>query len=72
MTNKEKIKLLEDLWELDEGTLDESMVLENLDVYDSIGKLFLIGLMDDQWGKRLSAAELLSFVTVKDILDYMG
>lgn len=72
MTNSEKIALLEETWELDEGTLTEETVLADLDEFDSMGKLSLIVLCDDEFGKKPSGDTIKSFVTVKDILDFMG
>lgn len=72
MTNAEKIALLEDAWELDEGTLTEETVLEELEEFDSMGKLSLIVLCDDEFGKKLPGDTIKSFQTVKDILDFMG
>ncbi len=72
MTNAEKIALLEEVWEMDEGTLTEETVLENLDEYDSMGKLSLIVLCDDEFGKKLPGDVIKGLQTVKDILDFMG
>lgn len=72
MTNQEKIALLEETLELDEGTLKEDSVLEDIDEYDSMAKLSLIVLCDDEFNKKLSSDTIRSFVTVKDILDFMG
>ena len=72
MTNAEKIALLEETWELDEGDLSEDTVLAELDEFDSMGKLSLIVLCDDEFGKKLPGDTIKSFVTVQDILDFMG
>lgn len=72
MTNSEKIALLEETWELDEGTLTEDTVLADLEEYDSMGKLSLIVLCDDEFGKKLSGDTIKTFKTVQDILDFMG
>lgn len=72
MTNVEKIKLLEEAWELDEGTLAEDTVLDDLEEFDSMGKLSLIVLCDDEFGKKLPGDTIKTFKTVKDILDFMG
>lgn len=72
MTVAEKIALLEEAWELDEGTLAEETVLESLDEFDSMGKLSLIVLCDDEFGKKLPGETINGFKTVKDILDFMG
>ena len=39
MTNEEKIQLIEEMMELDEGELKVDTVLEEIDVYDSFFKL---------------------------------
>ena len=72
MTNTEKIALLEETWELDEGTLKEDTVLADVEEYDSMAKLSLIVLCDDEFGKTLAGDTIKGFVTVKDILDFMG
>ena len=72
MTNAEKIALLEETWELDEGTLKEDTLLKDVDAFDSMGKLSLIVLCDDEFNKKLPGEVIKSFKTVKDILDFMG
>ena len=72
MTNAEKIKLLEETWEMDEGSLNEDTVLEDVEEFDSMGKLSLIVLCDDEFGKKLPGDTIKTFKTVKDILDFMG
>lgn len=71
MTDQEKIKLLEDAFELDEGTLTADTELSALDCWDSMAKLTLIVLMDEECGKTLKSDDIKKFVTIKDILDYM-
>lgn len=71
MTDQEKIKLLEDAFELDEGTLTADIELSELDCWDSMAKLTLIVLMDEECGKTLKSDDIKKFVTIKDILDYM-
>lgn len=72
MTNQEKLALLEDMLELDEGVLNEEMKMEEIEGWDSMAKLSLIVLMDDEFGKKLSGEQINGFKTIKDILDYMG
>ena len=42
MTDREKLALLEDMLELDEGDLTLETVLDDVDEYDSMAKLSLI------------------------------
>ena len=71
MTKEEKIALLEDMLELDGGTLKPETVLADIDEYDSMAKLSLIVLMDDEFGKKLTGEQIRVFKTVQDILDFM-
>lgn len=72
MTNEEKIALLEDMLELDNGSLKPEMELKEIAEYDSMAKLSLIVLMDEEVGKKLTGEDIQGFKTVKDILDFMG
>lgn len=72
MTQEEKIALLEDMLELDANTLTPETELASIDEYDSMAKLSLIVLMDEECGKKLTGEEIRAFKTVKDVLDFMG
>lgn len=72
MTQEEKIAMLEEVLELDNGTLKPEMPLDQVDSYDSMAKLSIIVMMDDEFKKKLTGEKLLEFKTVKDILDFMG
>ena len=71
MTEQEKIAMLEETWELDEGTLTADTVLADVDEYDSMAKLSLIVLMDDEFGVKLTGDVIKGFETVADILKLM-
>lgn len=72
MTQEEKIALLEDMLELDGGSLNPEMELSEIEEYDSMAKLSLIVLMDDEFGKKLTGEQIREFNTVQNILDFMG
>ena len=72
MTNQEKIRLIEDALELEENTLKEDTFLDAIPEYDSMARLTLIVLCDDEFNKKLSGEQIREFKTVKDILDFMG
>lgn len=72
MTQEEKLALLEDMLELDGGALKPEMELSSIDEYDSMAKLSLIVLMDDEFSKKLTGEQIREFNTVQDILDFMG
>lgn len=71
MSEQEKIAMLEEAWEMDEGSLAADTVLADVEEYDSMAKLSLIVLMDDEFGVKLSGDTIKSFKTVSDILHLM-
>lgn len=72
MTKEEKIALLEDMLELESGALTAETELSSIDEYDSMAKLSLIVLMDDEFSKKLTGEQISAFKKVQDILDFMG
>lgn len=71
MDNAKKIELLEEMLDVDAGTLKPEMVLEEIDEWDSMAKLSLIVLMDEECGKKLTGAEIKQFETIQDIMNFM-
>lgn len=71
MTAQEKLELLEDILELDEGTLKEEDLLEDIDEWDSMSKLYLVTYVKKEMQKRLTVDEIRNFKTVQDICDYL-
>lgn len=72
MTNNEKMRLIEDAFELDSDTLTEETLLADIPQYDSMAKLTLIVLCDDEFQKKLTGEQIKEFKSVKDVLDFMG
>jgi acyl carrier protein len=72
MTNEEKISLIEETLEIEPGTLTSETVLSSLAEYDSMAKLSLIVLTDEEFGKKLTGEQIRAFVTVGDILNFLG
>lgn len=72
MTQEEKIALLEDMLELDGNTLTPETELAAIDEYDSMAKLSLIVLMDEECGKKLTGEQIRAFKTVQNVIDFMG
>ncbi len=68
MTNQEKIAILEDMLELENGTLVETTELASIEEYDSMAKLSLIVTSDEEFGKKLTGEKIREFKTVGDIL----
>lgn len=72
MTGKEKMGLLEEMLELENGTLKEDTFIRQVENWDSMAAISLIALVDEEFQKPLSAEQIKNFITIKDILDYMG
>lgn len=71
MTVQEKLEVLEDILELDEGTLKVEDSLEDIDEWDSMSKLYLVTYIKKEMQKRLTVDEIKNFETVQDICDYL-
>lgn len=71
MTEREKLALLEDLFELNEGDITPDTNLDDIEEYDSMTKLSLIVMMEDEFGVKLDGNEIKLFQTVGDILARM-
>jgi acyl carrier protein len=71
MTNQEKLNHLEELLDIDKNTLTEDTVLENLSQWDSMSVIATIAMLDSDFGKVVTSAEVKGFTTIKDIMDKM-
>lgn len=71
MTDEEKLAALEDIMELDSGTLKPDMLLEDLEEWDSLAALSYVVLMGDEFDRSITGKEIRAFKTVKDIMDTM-
>ena len=72
MTDKEKLALLEETIEADEGTLNPAMNLNDVEQYDSVAKLSIIVMMEDEFDRKIDSGTVKSFVTVGDIMALMN
>lgn len=70
MTIEEKIAVLEDMLELENGTLTVETKLSTVDEFDSMAKLSLIVISDEEFGKKLTGDQLREFKTIGDILTF--
>lgn len=71
MTIKEKLNILQDLLDIDQGTLTEETGLDQLDEWDSIATITIIAMFDSHFGKEITPEEVKEFKTIKDITDKM-
>ena len=71
MTVEEKIALLEETLEADMGSLTLETSLDDVEEYDSMSKLGIIVMMEDEFGVKLTGDDFKSFQTVGDIVARM-
>lgn len=71
MTEQDKLAMLEDLLEVEEGTLKPETMLTDVEEYDSMSMLSLIVMMQDEFQVNLKSADVKGFQTVSDILARM-
>lgn len=71
MEQKEKMALIEETLDTEEGTLSAETILEELDEWDSISALSLIVMLDEHFNKTITGAEIKALNTVGDIVSYM-
>lgn len=71
MTKEKKLELLEEMMDLDAGTLTPDIVLEDLDEWDSIALISFIALMDDEFDRIVKGSLVKEQKTVADLLALM-
>lgn len=71
MELKEKMTLIEEVLDVEEGSLTPETSLSEVEEWDSISALSLIVMLDDNFDKTISGAQIQELETVKDILAYM-
>lgn len=69
---KEKLAMLEECFDLDEGAIAPEMVLADQDWWDSLAYLSFIVLIGDEYGKKLSGEDIRAMRTVQDMLNHMA
>jgi len=71
MTEKEKLAKLEEMLEVELGTLTPETVLADLEEWDSIAVISFIALMDDEFEKTIKSSQIKEFQTIADVLAVM-
>lgn len=71
MTNKDVIRLFEETFDMETNTLNEETVLSSIEEYDSMAKLSLIVMADDEFSKKMTGEDILGFKTVGDIVAFL-
>lgn len=72
MELKEKLALIEEILDVEEGSLTPETLLADVDEWDSIAALSLIVMLDENFEKTVSGAQIKALESVNDILVYMN
>jgi len=71
MENTKKMELINELFEVEDGELTPETELDSRPEWDSVMKLSLIVMIDDECGKTLGSEQIKGFKTIQDIMDFM-
>lgn len=71
MTREEKIEIIADILEVEPEEVQEDMVLEDFETWDSVAVLSVIAMMDEHFGKYPHASEIRSYIKVGDLMENM-
>jgi acyl carrier protein len=72
MGHDEKIALLAEIFEVETSEINAKTELEEMEYWDSMGKLSLIALLEENFNRvDISSTELDDLVTVQEILTLM-
>jgi acyl carrier protein len=72
MTKQDLITEIEDILQMDEGSLNEATVLASLEDWDSLAFISIIALFDKKLGKKVPLDELKQCQSVGDIIALSG
>ena len=68
MEKKQFLFLLDELLELDNGTLQGHELLTDLDAWDSLAVIGFIALVDENCGKIIAPSKLVKAQTINDLI----
>jgi len=67
MNELDKIKIIEEIMELDDGSLSMKDELDTYEEWDSLAVLSFIAVMDSRFGKTIKTHDMKNVKTVEDI-----
>jgi len=72
MNLQEKLALIEEVLDVETGSLTPETLLAEVDEWDSIAALSLIVMLDEKFEKTVSGVQIKALASVNDILAYMN
>ena len=71
MNLQEKLALIEEVLDVETGSLTRETLLAEVGEWDSIAALSLVVMLDEKFEKTVSGVQIKALASVNDILDYM-
>ena len=71
MNLQEKLALIEEVFDVEAGSLTQETMLADVEEWDSIAALSLIVMLDEKFEKTVSGAQIKAMASISDILAYM-
>lgn len=71
MDRDEKLAIIAEILEMDADELEEDMMLDDFDTWDSVAVLSVIAMMDEKFGKYPHASEIRQYIKVIDLMNSM-
>ena len=71
MTREEKIEIIADILEVEPDEVQEDMVLEDFETWDSVAVLSVIAMMDEHFWENPHASGIRSYIKVGDLMKNM-
>jgi acyl carrier protein len=65
---KELFEQLEDILELDPGTIKATDTFRDFENWDSMANLSVIAMLDDSFGVHIASQDFKSLITVEDLI----
>jgi acyl carrier protein len=65
---KELFEQLEDILELDPGTIKASDTFRDFENWDSMANLSVIAMLDDSFGVHIASQDFKALITVEDLI----
>lgn len=72
MELSEKLALLEDILDVDSGSLSCDQSLDDIDEWDSLSALSVVVMIKDEFNVKITGAQVRAFKTIQDIIDVMN
>ena len=69
LKDEEKVKIIEEIMEVEFGTIVPETLLDELEEWDSLSALALVALLDSKYGVHVDSNMLKHVKTVRDVMN---